>query len=43
MTAVEYLRFLVSALVSHAENIEIEEKKDELGTLLSLKVDLSDM
>lgn len=43
MTATQYLHFLVSALVMNADAIEIDEKKDELGILLSLKVDVSDM
>lgn len=30
MTATQYLHFLVSALVTHIDAIEIDEKKDEL-------------
>lgn len=43
MEAQEFLRFIVSSLVQNTESISIEEKHDELGTLLSLKVDPSDM
>ena len=43
MTAIEFLRFIVSALVVKIDAIEITEKQDELGTLLSLRVDPSDM
>jgi predicted RNA-binding protein YlqC (UPF0109 family) len=43
MTASEFLRFIVSSLVVNTNAIEIDEKHDDLGTLLSLKVDPSDM
>ncbi len=43
MTATEFLRFIVTSLVQNTEAIQIEEKHDELGTLLSLRVDPSDM
>ena len=43
MNATEFLRFIVSALVVKVESIEITEKQDELGTLLTLKIDQSDM
>ncbi len=43
MTAIQYLQLIVSAIVNNAEAIEITEKQDELGTLLSLRVDPSDM
>lgn len=43
MTAIEFLKMIVSSLVTKSESIEITEKHDELGTLLSLKVDPSDM
>ncbi len=43
MTATEFLHFIISSLVINVEAIQIEEKHDELGTLLSLKVDPSDM
>jgi predicted RNA-binding protein YlqC (UPF0109 family) len=43
MTAIEFLRFIISALVLNTDAIEITEKQDELGTLLSLRVDPSDM
>ncbi len=43
MTATQYLKFIVSAIVNNIAAIEITEKQDELGTLLSLRVDASDM
>jgi predicted RNA-binding protein YlqC (UPF0109 family) len=43
MTATEFLRFIISSLVVNVDAIQIEEKHDELGTLLSLRVDPSDM
>jgi hypothetical protein len=43
MTATQYLQFIVSAIVINTSAIEITEKQDELGTLLSLRVDPSDM
>ncbi len=43
MTATEFLHFIVSSLVTNTEAIQIEEKHDELGTLLSLRVDPTDM
>jgi predicted RNA-binding protein YlqC (UPF0109 family) len=43
MTATQYLEFIVSAIVTETALIEITEKKDELGTLLSLRVAPSDM
>ncbi len=43
MTAIQYLQFIVSAIVNNTEAIEITEKQDELGRLLTLKVDPTDM
>ncbi len=43
MNATEFLKFIVSSLVSKTDCIEITEKQDELWTLLSLRVDPSDM
>lgn len=43
MNATQFLQFIVSSLVVHTEHIEIHEKIDELGTLLTLRVDPSDM
>lgn len=43
MTATEFLHFLISSLVENTDAIEITEKHDELGMLLSLKVDATDM
>lgn len=43
MEATLFLRTLIETLVDHPEQIEITEKNDELGTLLSLKVAPEDM
>jgi predicted RNA-binding protein YlqC (UPF0109 family) len=43
MTATQYLQFIISAIVLNTSAIEITEKHDELGILLSLRVDPADM
>ena len=43
MQEVEFLQFVVENLVSIKEDILIEKKDDELGTLLTLKVNKADM
>ncbi len=43
MEAKEFLRLVVESLVQNISAVSIEEKHDELGTLLSLQVDPSDM
>ena len=43
MNATNFLHYIVSGLVSNVTSIEITEKEDELGTLLSLRVDPADM
>lgn len=43
MNATEFLHFIISALVIKTDAIAIVEKQDELGTLLTLRVDPSDM
>jgi len=43
MTAKDFLHFIISSLVEKKDAIQIEEKIDELGLLLSLRVDPSDM
>jgi hypothetical protein len=43
MNATQYLEYIISAIVANTSAIEIIEKQDELGTLLSLRVDPSDM
>jgi predicted RNA-binding protein YlqC (UPF0109 family) len=43
MSPTEFLSFLISSLVTDTSAIEIEEKQDELGTLLSLRVNPTDM
>ena len=39
----DFLEFLVKAIVSKPEAVETERKIDEMGVLLTLKVDSSDM
>ena len=43
MPEVEFLRFVVENLVNHKEDIKIDKKDDELGTLLTLSVNKEDM
>lgn len=42
-SASEFLTFVISSLVDSKELIEISEREDELGTLLTLKVAKEDM
>jgi uncharacterized protein len=43
MNATEFLKCIVEALAINTSAIEITEKQDELGTLLSLRIDPTDM
>lgn len=43
MTAKDFLETILQSFLLHPHLLEIEEKHDELGTLLLLKVDTSDM
>jgi predicted RNA-binding protein YlqC (UPF0109 family) len=43
MKEVEFLQFIVENLVDNKEDILIERKEDELGILLTLKVNKDDM
>lgn len=43
MNATDFLKYIVVALVINTSAIEITEKQDELGTLLSLRIDPTDM
>jgi predicted RNA-binding protein YlqC (UPF0109 family) len=43
MSATEFLHFVIESIVTHIDTISIEEKQDELGILLSLKVHPEDM
>jgi predicted RNA-binding protein YlqC (UPF0109 family) len=40
---VEFLRFLIENLVKNTNDIEITREEDELGILLTLKVNSEDM
>ncbi len=42
-SASEFLSFVVSSLVDVKDRIEIQEREDELGTLLTLRVAKEDM
>ena len=39
----EFLEFLVKSIVDHPEDVKVERKIDEMGVLLSLKVNRQDM
>jgi len=39
----DFLEFIVKALVDHPEDVKVERKVDEMGVLLSLKVNPEDM
>ncbi len=39
----DFLLYLIESIVSNKENITIEQKEDELGTLLTISVDKDDM
>ncbi|EKE29500.1 MAG: hypothetical protein ACD_2C00161G0005 [uncultured bacterium (gcode 4)] len=43
MDAVEFLKFIVTSLVKNVEDVEIERKDDDMGTLLLLKINKDDM
>ncbi len=43
MTPVDYVRALVVPLLSLPEALELEVRVDELGTLISMRVDKEDM
>lgn len=39
----DFLEYIVKALVSHPEDVKVDRKVDEMGVLLSLKVNPEDM
>ncbi len=39
----EFLEFLVKALVDHPDDVKVDRKVDEMGVLLSLRVNPQDM
>jgi hypothetical protein len=39
----EFLEYIIKALVDHPEDVKISRKVDEMGVLLSLKVNPEDM
>ncbi len=40
---IEFLEFIIKALVDHPEDVKVDRKVDEMGVLLSLKVNPEDM
>lgn len=43
MQEIEFLKYLVENIVEHTQEVKIEKKDDELGTLLTLQVHPEDM
>lgn len=43
MQEIEFLKFIVTNLVTNKDEVVIERKEDELGVLLTLKVNKEDM
>ncbi len=43
MQEVDFLKYVVENIVEHIDEIKIEKKDDELGTLLTLEVHPDDM
>jgi len=39
----DFLEFLIKALVDHPDDVKVDRKVDEMGVLLSLKVNPEDM
>lgn len=39
----QFLEFLVKAIVDHPDEVKVERKVDEMGVLLSLRVNAQDM
>ncbi len=39
----EFLEFLIKALVDHPEDVKVDRRVDEMGVLLSLKLNPEDM
>jgi len=39
----EFLEYLVKSLVDHPEDVKVDRKVDEMGVLLSLRVNAQDM
>ncbi len=43
MNVIEFLKFIITSIVKNANDVEIEQKEDELGTLLMLKLNKEDI
>lgn len=43
MSPKDFLAFIINALVTNEADVSIEQREDDLGTLLSLKVNKNDM
>jgi len=39
----DFLEYIIKALVDHSEDVKVDRKVDEMGVLLSLKVNPEDM
>ncbi|MEK7630383.1 MAG: KH domain-containing protein, partial [Patescibacteria group bacterium] len=39
----EFLEYLVKSIVDHPDDVKVDRKVDEMGVLLSLKVNAQDM
>jgi len=43
MSPKDFLAFIINSLVTNEADVSIEQREDDLGTLLSLKVNKNDM
>jgi uncharacterized protein len=43
MEVVEFLKFIIVSIVKNKDDVEIEKKEDDLGTLLMLKLNKEDI
>ncbi len=43
LSASEFVRFVVASMVAHPDDVVVEETVDELGTLVTLRVNKEDM
>lgn len=42
-SGIEFLQYIITSLVEHKDEVMVEQKEDDLGTLLTLKVNKDDM
>ncbi|PZM80200.1 RNA-binding protein [Candidatus Gracilibacteria bacterium] len=43
MTEVQFLEYIIKSIVTNKEAVKIDKKEDELGVLLTLSLDKTDM